>query len=127
MILEGKNVRMRPLTVEDAERTNRWRNSPRAFLLNRGARTIEEQAEWVRSRAKFEERGEEYNFIIEPTAFDTPVGMISLLEIHPVHLHAEVGHFLIGEPDLNGSCTASSSMNWDCAAIGGRWPRTTFR
>lgn len=92
--LTGRNVRLRPLTVGDAEATNRWRNSPRAFLLNRGARTVEEQRAWIASRPEGEA-----NFIQELTTGEA-VGMISLLDIHPVHLHAEVGHFLIGEPEL---------------------------
>jgi RimJ/RimL family protein N-acetyltransferase len=93
--LTGRNVRLRPLTVEDAERTNGWRNSPRAFLLNRGARTIDEQRAWIAARPD-----DEYNFIMELTATNEPVGMLSLIDIHPVHLHAEQAHFLIGEPDL---------------------------
>jgi RimJ/RimL family protein N-acetyltransferase len=92
--LTGRNVILRPLTPDDAEATNSWRNSGRAFLLNRGARTIEEQRAWIRSRPD-----DEYNFIQQLVTGEA-IGMISLLDIHPVHKYAEIGHFLIGEPDL---------------------------
>jgi RimJ/RimL family protein N-acetyltransferase len=99
MIIEGQFVVLTPLTVDDAELTQRWRTSGRAFLLNKGARTVAEQAAWIRSRAKYEEHGEEYNFIQVIKATGQPVGMISLVEIDLVHRHAEPAHFLIGEPE----------------------------
>ena len=97
MILTGRNVLLRPLMVADAEITHKWRESPRAFLLNRGARSVVEQRRWIAAR-QFAPRSE-MNFIQQLTTGE-PVGMISLLNISPTHKHAEIGHFLIGEPDL---------------------------
>jgi RimJ/RimL family protein N-acetyltransferase len=91
--LVGRFVFLRPLQVEDAERTFRWRQGDRGALVNRGARTVEEQAAWIASRPR-----SEYNFVIEVPGRG-PVGMVSLVGIDPAHRHAEPGRFLIGEPD----------------------------
>jgi RimJ/RimL family protein N-acetyltransferase len=93
-VLRGRFVVLRPLRVEDAERTFRWRQADRASLINRGARTVEEQAAWIASRPR-----SEYNFVIEVPGRG-PVGMVSLVGIDPVHRHAEPGRFLIGEPEV---------------------------
>jgi diamine N-acetyltransferase len=94
MVLRGSNVTLRPLRVTDAEMTLRWRNSPRAFLLNPGARTVQQQRAWIAARPNTE-----YNFIIE-LGMKEPVGMLSLVDIDFQHRRAEPAHFLIGEPDL---------------------------
>jgi [ribosomal protein S5]-alanine N-acetyltransferase len=92
--LVGRFVVLRPLRVEDAERTFRWRQGDRASLVNRGARTVEEQAAWIASRPR-----SEYNYVIEVPGRG-PVGMVSLVGIDAGNRHAEPGRFLIGEPDL---------------------------
>lgn len=109
MILTGCYVRLRPLVPSDAELTHKWRESPRAFLLNRGARDVDEQRDWIAGRAGYAE----FNFVMEVAA--GPVGMISLLEMQFVHRTFEVGHFLIGEPELvkpygNGVIAAEATM-----------------
>lgn len=86
-------MRLRPLTVEDAERTLIWRTAERAALLNRGASTVAEQAAWIARRP-----ASEYNFIIE-LLDGRPVGMVSLIDVDRVHGRAEPSRFLIGEPD----------------------------
>lgn len=91
--LRGSFVRLRPLTVEDAERTLIWRTAERAALLNRGASTVAEQAAWIARRP-----ASEYNFIIE-LLDGRPVGMVSLIDVDRVHGRAEPSRFLIGEPD----------------------------
>jgi RimJ/RimL family protein N-acetyltransferase len=93
VILEGTYVRLRPLTVNDAAMTQKWRTGGRARLLNRGATTVDEQREWIASRP-----ANEYNFVIVIKATDQPVGMISLIDVDLVH-RAEPSHFLIGEED----------------------------
>jgi len=92
MILEGQYVRLRPLTVEDAAMTQRWRTGGRARLLNRGATTVDEQRTWIAARPD-----NEYNFIQVVKATEQPVGMISLVDVDLVHRRAEPAHFLIGE------------------------------
>lgn len=89
--LPGEFVNLRHLRAEDAELTLRWRQSSRAYLLNRGSQTIEQQAGWIISRPQ-----SELNFVIE-LKNGSPVGMISLINIDFQHQRAEAARFLIGE------------------------------
>jgi Acetyltransferases, including N-acetylases of ribosomal proteins len=91
--LEGRNARLRPLVPDDAERTQRWRTGGRAYLLNKGAQSVDEQRAWIVGRPP-----SEIDWIIELTNGD-PVGMLALVDIDPTHRRAEAGHFLIGEPE----------------------------
>lgn len=97
MILNGRYVTLRPLGVNDAELTQAWRTSGRAFLLNRGAQTVEEQRAWIASRPFDPAR--ELNFLQTLTETGQPVGMISLVDIDLTHKRAEAAHFLIGEEE----------------------------
>ncbi len=92
-ILAGRFVRLRPVAVEDAEMTLTWRLSRRAAQLSRGAETVEQQRAWIDGRPQ-----SEYNFIIEILG-GPAVGMVSLVDIDPVHRRAEPSRFLIGEPE----------------------------
>jgi diamine N-acetyltransferase len=93
MELQGQYVVLRPLRVGDAELTLAWRLSGRAALLNRGAASVAEQAEWIASRPSTE-----LNFVIELRS-GKPVGMLSLIAIDEVNRRAEPARFLIGEPE----------------------------
>jgi diamine N-acetyltransferase len=73
--------------------TFRWRQTERAALLNRGARTVAEQAAWIAARP-----AAEHNFIIEVLSTGRPVGMLGLTDIDLANRRAEPGRFLIGEP-----------------------------
>jgi RimJ/RimL family protein N-acetyltransferase len=90
----GEFTKLRPLQAEDAELTLRWRMSSRAFLLHRGAQTVEAQRAWILSRPQ-----EELNFIIE-IGSSVPVGMLSLIDIDLVQRNAESARFLIGEEEV---------------------------
>lgn len=90
-IRHGEFVDLRPLRVEDAALTHRWRGSARAANLNRGAQSVDAQAQWIASRP-----ADEYNFIIA-LKDGQPVGMVSLIGVDPEHLHAETARFLIGD------------------------------
>lgn len=91
MKLAGKLVTLRPLTVEDAAITLRWRLSNRARFLQRGARTVEEQRVWISSKLD----ADEFNFIIEYKG--DPVGMIALHDIIRTHKRATTGRLLVGD------------------------------
>jgi RimJ/RimL family protein N-acetyltransferase len=89
----GRYVTLRPITPDDAEITQKWRTGGRAYLLNKGAQTVEEQRHWIETRP--------------PTELDwiqvvdgKSVGMIALVDIDMTHRRAEAGHFLIGEPEI---------------------------
>jgi RimJ/RimL family protein N-acetyltransferase len=105
MILTGEYVYLRPLAVPDAEMTQRWRTGGRAKLLNRGARNVDEQRDWIVKRPETE-----MNFVICLNA-QIPVGMLSLIDIDKVHRHAETAHFLIGEEEaVRGTPAAYEAM-----------------
>jgi diamine N-acetyltransferase len=91
--LQGTYVRLRPLRVDDAEITLRWRLGDRAMLLSRGSETVAEQAAWIANRPN-----SELNFVIELHSGE-PVGMLSLVAIDRINERAEPARFLIGEPD----------------------------
>ncbi len=93
VVLSGEFVNLRPLKVEDAEVTFAWRMSERAKLLNKGAQTLEQQRNWIASRAS-----DEYNFVIE-LKNGTPVGMLSVAHIEKVHRRCEPTRFLIGDEE----------------------------
>jgi RimJ/RimL family protein N-acetyltransferase len=89
--LYGQYVDLRPVEVTDAELTFAWRQSQRSVYLNRGAQTVQQQAQWLASRPD-----SEYNFIIVLKS-GCPVGMVSLTGVNTIHGHAEPGRFLIGD------------------------------
>jgi diamine N-acetyltransferase len=93
-LLAGEFVNLRPLVVEDAEMTLRWRLCDRAINLNRGAESLESQRAWIASRP-----ASEYNFIIE-CKDGTALGMLSLVAVDHINRHAEPARFLIGEEEL---------------------------
>jgi diamine N-acetyltransferase len=92
-MLNGEFVNLRPLSIEDAALTLRWRTGQRALNLNQGAETLASQAAWIASRPDTE-----FNFIIE-LRNGNPVGMLSLVAVDILHRRAEPGRFLIGEED----------------------------
>jgi diamine N-acetyltransferase len=94
IFLTGEFVNLRALNTRDAEITFKWRKSKRAKFLNQGAKTAQQQLDWIASRP-----GSEFNFIIELKSNNTPLGMISLTNLDKENLHAEPGRFLIGEED----------------------------
>lgn len=89
--LTGEFVNLRPLAPDDAELTLAWRLGNRARLLNLGAATVQEQAQWIASRP-----GTEHNFVIE-LATSRPIGMLSLVDVDVVSRRAETARFLIGD------------------------------
>lgn len=96
MILKGSMTTLRPITVEDAEITLKWRLSPRARLLQRGAQTVEEQRAWINTKLQ----SKELNFIIEYKK--KSVGMIALHDINSLHKSVQMGRLLIGEEEFVG-------------------------
>lgn len=98
VVLTGRFVTLRPLTVEDAAVTLRWRLGERATYMQEGARTESEQRAWIAAHAN-EPCG--YNFIHEYR--NTPVGMVALNQINFGNRSVMMGRLLIGEPELVGS------------------------
>jgi diamine N-acetyltransferase len=98
VVLTGSLVTLRPLRIEDAALTLRWRLSERATYMQEGARTESEQRAWIAAHAN-ESGG--YNFIQEYR--DAPVGMIALHQINYANRSAILGRLMIGEPELVGA------------------------
>lgn len=97
MIIQGKVVVLRPLTVADAELTLGWRLGLRARLMQRGAQTVDMQTDWIiRS-----EKAGDLNFIMEYRK--EPVGMIAILDLNQIHKTIQMGRLLIGEPEKVGN------------------------
>ena len=93
LILKGEFINLRPLCIDDAERTFLWRHAQRAKFLNAAAVSIEDQAAWIAGRPL-----SEYNFIIE-LKNGNPVGMLSLTSIDMTSRQGEPGRFLIGDEE----------------------------
>lgn len=103
--LRGEYVHLRPLTADDAELTLGWRLSNRARFLNEGAQTVEQQKDWIESRPH-----SEFNFIIE-LMNETPVGMLSLVDVSRSQRRGETARFLIGnEEAVQGIPAAVEAM-----------------
>ena len=104
-VLQGEFVVLRPIRTDDAALTFAWRQGQRAALLNQGAQTVEQQAQWIAGRPD-----SEYNFIIE-TRQARPIGMLSLSAIDTVNRRGEPGRFLIGdEAAARGIPAAAEAM-----------------
>ncbi|WP_372784524.1 GNAT family N-acetyltransferase [Phenylobacterium sp.] len=103
--LEGEFVRLRPLTVDDAAITHRWRHDARALHLNRSAATVADQARWIAGRP-----ANEFNYIIEMIG-GPAIGMLSLVTIDLPNRRAESARFLIGdEAAAKGAPAAVEAM-----------------
>ncbi|MFH0734102.1 MAG: GNAT family protein [bacterium] len=94
MLLPGKHINLRLVDISDATVIVKWRNSPKAKYLNKGASTVEDQIKWIQNISN-----NEYNYIIE-TKNNMPVGMISLYSINTQHKNAEVGRLILGDSEL---------------------------
>ncbi|MEZ4748949.1 MAG: GNAT family N-acetyltransferase [Calditrichia bacterium] len=97
MVLTGDITVLRPLAITDAALTFRWRQSQRAKFLQRGAKTVEAQEQWIATAVQ----SRDLNFIMEFR--DEPVGMIALQEMNHLHKNAVLGRLLIGEPEKVGN------------------------
>ena len=104
-VRHGEFVELHPLLPEHAALTLAWRQSQRAQLLNPGAATVAQQADWIASRP-----AGEHNFLIVLKP-GTAVGMLSLCALDLRHRHAEAGRFLIGdEAAARGTAAAAEAM-----------------
>ena len=97
VVLKGNLVTLRPLVLEDAARTLRWRLSQRAEILQEGARSEDDQRAWIAAHVSSRD---ELNFILEFRG--APVGMVALHDIDPRNRSTAMGRLLIGEPAMVG-------------------------
>lgn len=99
-MIEGKQVLLRPLTIEDAPQVVRWRNDPFVVehLFGDEPPTLDSHVRWF---AQMQQRGDRQEFVIVERATGRAVGTIGLSSIDRVHRRAEYG-ILIGEADARG-------------------------
>ena len=99
MILEGKNIYLRPMTGEDTDLIVKWRNEDfvRKNFIYQKPFTREGHLNWVETMVK---TGKVVQFII-CTSENKPVGSVYLRDIDETHHKAEYGIF-IGEEDAIG-------------------------
>lgn len=90
MIFKGHFATLRPLSVDDAEITLKWRQSDRAKMLQRGSQTVEQQRDWIYAS----NASGDLNFIVE--YYGRPVGMESLCNINSIHKTVSTGRMLLG-------------------------------
>jgi diamine N-acetyltransferase len=98
VVLTGGTVTLRPLTVDDAPVTLRWRLGSRAAFMQEGARTEGQQRAWIAAQAN---EPADYNFIQEYR--NTPVGMVALTRVNSNNRSAMMGRLMIGEPEIVGA------------------------
>ena len=66
MIIYGKNINMRTVTIEDAEFIyNMRQNQNKTKYLSKVTGTVESQKEWIKSYKQREEEKKEFYFVIE--------------------------------------------------------------
>jgi diamine N-acetyltransferase len=103
--LAGEFVSLRPLAVDDAAMTHRWRLGDRARHLNGAAASVEDQARWIANRP-----AGEFNYIIELVG-GPAIGMLSLVNIDLANRRAESARFLIGDEEAaQGAPAAVEAM-----------------
>ena len=98
--IEGKQIALRPITLEDTPLIVRWRSDPRVYgtLFRQEPITEERHRQWLREMVL---SGKCDQFIIVDKAQNRSVGTVFLKEIDREHLRAEYAIF-IGEETARG-------------------------
>jgi UDP-4-amino-4,6-dideoxy-N-acetyl-beta-L-altrosamine N-acetyltransferase len=99
-MINGKRVRLRPMTIGDAPDVVRWRNDPfvSEHLFGDGPPTLDSHVQWFE---QMQARGDRQEFIIVERATGRAIGTIGLSAIDRGHRRAEYG-ILIGEAEARG-------------------------
>lgn len=96
-MLENEKIRLRPITKNDLNYLNKWKNDYQVFkYLGGGFRptSIDVQGTWLDEMAIISEKNQ--RFIIENHMDNKPIGLIGLYNIHSTNKTCEVGIY-IGE------------------------------
>lgn len=99
-IINGENVRLRPISSRDTDLIVAWRNDPEVYrhFIYRGPFTPEIHENWLKTKVA---TGEVVQYIIENKAERRPIGSVYLRDIDPRHESAEYGIF-IGDAEYHG-------------------------
>lgn len=100
MKLEGSQIYLRPITIEDTDNVLRWRNDKKVVenFIYRKQISKEEHLDWFHNKV---EKGKVVQFIICDKETDKPLGSIYLQNFNEVSRQAEEGIFL-GEDEAYG-------------------------
>lgn len=108
-VLEGAQVRLRPLTSEDLALTLAWRNQDRVrqWFFQSDLILPEQHRAWF---ASYCEREDDFVFVIEEkTALSVPVGQVALYHVDRTLRRAEFGRLMIGDPRAQGMGLAKAA------------------
>lgn len=98
--IEGKQIYLRPITIEDTDNVLRWRNDQKIVenFIYRKPISKEEHLNWLHNKV---EAGQVIQFIICDLSTDKPLGSIYLQNFNEESRQAEEGIFL-GEEEAYG-------------------------
>lgn len=96
----GEKVRLRPITVDDADLIVKWRNTQevKENFIFRESFTLEMHLQWMKDKI---ETKNAVQYIIEDIVNNMPVGSVYFRDINYTFESAEFGIF-IGEKDARG-------------------------
>ena len=99
-IINGKKVRLRPITEADTDNIVRWRNNPEVlqFFIFREPFTRQMHENWLKTRVA---TGQVIQYIIEEKGSGRSVGSVYFRDVDQKNESAEYGIF-IGEDDARG-------------------------
>lgn len=105
--IEGQQIYLRPITMEDTELIVKWRNEDRvrSNFIYQAPFTKEGHERWMRTKVA---SGEVVQFIICEKKNDRPVGSVYFRDIDLLNKKAEYGIF-IGEADCAGKGIGSET------------------
>lgn len=96
----GKNLILRPITLDDTDLIVKWRNNPSVVqnFIFREKFTKEMHENWMHSKV---ETGQVIQYIVEEKKSGRPIGSVYFRDVNETYDSAEFGIF-IGEDDARG-------------------------
>jgi hypothetical protein len=102
-MLKGEKITLRPLKIEDLDKTNKWRNNLELTKLTQGVRfpkTLEMDKSWFESALNDRSNRSIY-FGVDENGSNEFVGIVQLNDIDFISGTAQMG-FVLGEPRHRG-------------------------
>lgn len=98
--ITGKNIILRPITLDDTDLIVKWRNNPSVVqnFIFREKFTKEMHENWMRTKV---EPGQVIQYIVEEKKSGRPIGSVYFRDVNENYNSAEFGIF-IGEDDARG-------------------------
>ncbi len=98
--ITGKNIILRPITLDDTDLIVKWRNNPSVVqnFIFREKFTKEMHENWMRTKV---ESGQVIQYIVEEKKSGRPIGSVYFRDVNENYNSAEFGIF-IGEDDARG-------------------------